>query len=119
MVAVDRFETMRAFVAVVDLRGFAPAARRLRVSPSSVTRMVAALEDHLGARLLHRTTRAVALTETGARYLERARRLLADLADAEASARSERAEPAGRFAVAAPETFGRREVASLVSELVM
>src|SRR5262249_40494640 len=52
---VDRLDAMDAFVAVADLRGFAPAARRLRVSPSTVTRLVAALEERLGARLLRRT----------------------------------------------------------------
>ena len=60
---------MQAFVAVADLRGFAPAARKLGLSPSGVTRLIAALEDRLGARLLQRTTRSVTLTDVGARYL--------------------------------------------------
>ena len=62
---------MQAFVAVADLQGFAPAARKLGLSPSGVTRLIAALEERLGARLLQRTTRKVALTDVGARYLER------------------------------------------------
>ena len=68
---MDRIDAMQAFVAVADLRGFAPAARKLGLSPSGVTRLIAALEDRLGARLLQRTTRSVTLTDVGARYLER------------------------------------------------
>lgn len=106
---------MRAFVGVADLRGFAPAARRLGVSPSAVTRMVAALEAHLGAQLLLRTTRSVTLTDAGARYLERARRILADVAEAESAAQSERAAPTGRLVVTAPRLFGRLHVAPVMS----
>ncbi len=71
---MDRLDAMRAFVSVADLEGFAPAARKLGLSASAVTRLVAGLEEHLGARLLQRTTRSVTLTDVGARYLERARR---------------------------------------------
>ncbi len=105
---------MTAFVAVTERRGFAPAARHLGVSPSTVTRLVASLEEHLSIRLLHRTTRSVTLTPAGARYLERARRVLSDVDEAERTARAERAEPTGRFKVTAPRLFGRREVAPLV-----
>lgn len=114
MVAVDRFQAMTAFVTVADLQGFAAAARRLRLSPSVVTRLVAALEEHLGARLLQRTTRSVTLTDAGARYLERARRIVADLGEAEANAQAERTVPTGRFGVAAPNVFGRLHVAPLM-----
>ena len=71
---MDRIDAMQAFVAVADLQGFAPAARKLGLPPSGVTRLIAALEDRLGARLLQRTTRSVTLTDVGARYLERIRR---------------------------------------------
>ena len=76
---MDRLEAMQTFVAVADLRGFAPAARKLGLSPPAVTRLIAALEDRLGVRLLQRTTRKVALTDAGVRYLERIRRILADI----------------------------------------
>ena len=76
---MDRIDAMQALVAVADLQGFAPAARKLGLSPSGVTRLIAALEDRLGARLLQRTTRSVTLTDAGTRYLERARRILADV----------------------------------------
>jgi DNA-binding transcriptional LysR family regulator len=66
---MDRIDAMNAFVTVAELRGFAPAARRLRVSPSAITRLVAGLEEHLAIRLLRRTTRSVAMTYDGARYI--------------------------------------------------
>jgi DNA-binding transcriptional LysR family regulator len=109
---MDRLDAMRAFVTVSDLHGFAPAARQLRLSPSAVTRVIAALEDHLGTRLLQRTTRSVALTDAGARFLERSRRILADVAEAEATAQAERTSPTGRFVLSAPNVFGRLHVAS-------
>lgn len=115
---MDRFIAMTAFVAVAELRGFAAAARRLRISPPVVTRLVAALEEQLSIRLLQRTTRSVALTDAGARYLEQARRILADLDEAERAARAERSEPGGRLAITAPEVFGRREVVPLVSDFL-
>src|SRR5882762_2415595 len=103
---MDRLDAMITFVAVCDANGFAAAARRLGMSPSVVTRQVAALEEHLGARLLQRTTRAVGLTEPGTLYLERARRILAELDEAELSAQSERAEPRGKLSISAPLLFG-------------
>ncbi|KIZ36415.1 MULTISPECIES: LysR family transcriptional regulator [Rhodopseudomonas] len=112
---MDRLDAMTAFVAVADLHGFAPAARKLGLSPSGVTRLIAALEDRLGARLLQRTTRSVTLTDIGARYLERARRILADIEEAEASAGAERTQPSGRLVVSAPVGFGRLHVAPLMS----
>src|SRR5260370_22648690 len=112
---MDRTDAMAAFVAVADLHGFAPAARKLGLSPSGVTRLIAALEDGLGARLLQRTTRWVALTDVGARYLERARRILADVEEAEISAQAERMAPSGRLVVSAPIGFGRIHVSPVMS----
>ena len=112
---MDRIDAMQAFVAVADLHGFAPAARKLGLSPSAVTRLIAALEDRLGARLLQRTTRQVALTDIGARYLERARRILADVEEAEGAAEGERIRPSGRLVVSAPVGFGRLHVSPVMS----
>jgi DNA-binding transcriptional LysR family regulator len=113
---MDRLDAMQAFVAVADLQGFAPAARKLGLSPSGVTRLIAALEDRLGARLLQRTTRKVALTDVGTRYLERVRRILADVEEAESSAEGERTRPSGRLVVSAPIGFGRLHVSPLMSD---
>jgi DNA-binding transcriptional LysR family regulator len=112
---MDRIDAMQAFVAVADLEGFAPAARRLKLSPSGVTRLIAALEERLGARLLQRTTRKVALTDTGRHYLERARRILADVEEAERAAEGERTRPSGRLVVSAPLGFGRLHVSPVMS----
>ena len=112
---MDRIDAMQAFVAVADLEGFAPAARKLKLSPPAVTRLVAALEERLGARLLQRTTRSVTLTDAGSRYLERARRILADVEEAERAAEGERTRPSGRLVVSAPLGFGRLHVSPVMS----
>src|ERR1700757_503871 len=112
---MDRIDAMQAFVAVADLEGFAPAARKLKLSPSAVTRLVAALEQRLGARLLQRTTRSPALTDAGTRYLERARRILADVEEAERAAEGECTRPSGRLVVSAPVGFGRLHVSPVMS----
>jgi DNA-binding transcriptional LysR family regulator len=113
---MDRIDAMQAFVAVADLQGFAPAARKLGLSPSGVTRLIAALEERLGARLLQRTTRSVTLTDVGTRYLERIRRILADVEEAERSAEGERIRPSGRLVVSAPIGFGRLHVSPVMSK---
>lgn len=115
---MDRFAALSALVAVVDQGGFAPAARKLGMSPSATTRLVAALEARLRVRLLNRTTRSVSLTDAGSRLLERARRILADLEEAEVMAESESDEPIGRLVVAAPQVFGRMHVAPLICEFM-
>ena len=79
---MDHLQTMAVFVAVADSGGFAPAARRLNMSPPSVTRAVSDLEAKLGARLLHRTTRSVRLTEAGERYLDEVRPAFDRIAEA-------------------------------------
>ena len=112
---MDRIDAMQAFVAVADLEGFAPAARKLGLSPSAVTRLIAALEQRLGARLLQRTTRQVTLTDAGSRYLERARRILADVEEAEQAIEGERTRPGGRLVISAPVGFGRLHVSPVVS----
>jgi len=117
--SMDRIDAMQAFVAVADLRGFAPAARKLGLSPSGVTRLIAALEDRLGARLLQRTTRSVTLTDVGARYLERARRILGDVEEAESAVEGEQTRPGGRLVVSAPVGFGRLHVSPVMSAYLM
>ena len=70
---MDRFQLLSVYVAVAEEQGFAAAARRLSMSPPAVTRCVAALEEHLGVKLLQRSTRHVRVTEAGIRYLEDAK----------------------------------------------
>lgn len=111
---MDRLDTLALFVAVAEENGFGAAARRLGRSPAAVTRAVAELEERLGARLFNRTTRAVVLTDSGLRYLDQARRLLADYADFERSAVGELEEPRGRLTLTAPILFGRLHVLPIV-----
>lgn len=115
---MDRLHSMQVFVAVADTAGFAPAARKLRLSPPAVTRAIAALEDRLGTRLLHRTTRQVRLTEAGQRFLEDCRRILADLDEAEEAAAGAHRTPSGRLAVTASTQFGRMYVAPLLLDFL-
>lgn len=112
---MDRLQAMRAFVAVSDHNGFAPAARMLGMSPPAVTRAVAALEELYGTQLLRRTTRIVRLTDAGSRLLQDCRRILELVDEAEASVRGARSEPRGRIVVTAPTMFGRLYVAPLLA----
>lgn len=107
---MDRLQQMQVFIAVAEEEGFAAAARRLKQSAPAVTRAVAGLEEHLGIKLLSRTTRLVRTTEAGQRYLEDARRVLAELEAAEEAAAGVNAEPRGLLSVTAPVMFGRRYV---------
>lgn len=101
----DRFEDMRALVAVVAAGGFAGGAERLGVAKSAVSRRIRELEDRLGARLLDRTTRCVQLTEAGREFHERAVALLAGLDAAEEAASSASGQLKGRIRIAAPVSF--------------
>src|SRR5262245_3251214 len=115
---MDRLDAMRAFVAVAEARGFAAAARRLALSPPAVTRGIAMLEARVGARLLHRTTRVVRLTEAGDRYLRDCKRILAEIDDAEAAVAGIQTELRGDLAVTASAAFGRLHVAPLVLDFL-
>lgn len=113
---MDRLEAMAAFAAVADRRSFSSAARHLKLPAPAVTRLVAGLEQHLGVALLRRTTRTVSLTDAGARYLERVRRILSETDEAESAAQAELATPSGRLVVSAPLTFGRIHIGPLMAE---
>jgi len=111
---VDRFSSLKIFVAVGEEQSFAAAARRLALSPPAVTRAVSALEQALGVKLLQRTTRIVRLTETGARYLLDCKRVLSELEDADQAASGAQAEVRGTLAITASVLFGRAFVAPLL-----
>lgn len=113
---MDRLQGMRVFVRVAESGGFAGAARALAMSPAAVTRAVAALEALIGARLFIRTTRSVKLTEAGGRYLEDCRRILAEIAEAEAAAAGSTATPTGVLTLTAPVQFGRLYVLPVVTD---
>jgi DNA-binding transcriptional LysR family regulator len=108
---MNKLVAMRVFTQVVDAGGFAAAARRLNLSPPAITRQIAELEEHLGIRLINRTTRRIALTDAGAAYLERARQILVDVEEAEAQAHWSNAAPAGHLRVLAPPAFAVHQLA--------
>jgi DNA-binding transcriptional LysR family regulator len=112
---MDRLDAMRVFVAALDEGSLAGAGRRLGRSPAAVTRAVAFLEGHVGVQLLHRTTRALRLTEAGERYASTCQRVLTDLEEADISAAGERAAPRGLLTITAPVMFGTHILRPIVT----
>jgi DNA-binding transcriptional LysR family regulator len=108
---MDQLRALRVFERVVAEGSFAGAARAMDLTPPLVTRTLAELEQHLGARLLNRTTRRIALTEIGQAYLERARRVLAELDDADALAGATSRQPRGTLRVLCPPAFAVHQLA--------
>lgn len=104
---MDLFHCMSAFARVVEAGSFARAAETLEISRAIVTTRVMQLESHLGVRLLHRTTRRIALTDEGRAYYERCVRVLGDVAEAEESLSNAQASPRGRLRVDVPVAFAR------------
>lgn len=115
---MDRLRTLRTFICVAEHASFAEAGRRLNMSPTTVTRTIAALEKSLGVQLLMRTTRSVRLTEEGALFLERCRAGLAEIDGAIDSVRSGHSTPRGTLTVTAPVMFGQLHVLPMVTELL-
>jgi len=108
---MDQLRAMRVFARVVEEGGFAKAARALDAAPPVVTRLVAELESHLGARLLNRTTRSIALTEVGEAYLEKVRSILIDIEEAEALASEATTEPRGHVRILCPPAVAVHQLA--------
>jgi DNA-binding transcriptional LysR family regulator len=103
---MDRIDAMKVFVAAVDEGSLAGAGRRLRRSPAAVSRAIAFLEHHVGAELLHRTTRSLKLSEAGQRYAAACRRILTELEEADILAGGERTAPRGTLTITAPVVTG-------------
>lgn len=104
---MDRFHLMSVFVAVVEAESLIGGARKLHMSPSAVTRAVAALEERLGVKLLTRTTRHVRMTQAGEKYYEDAKRVLVLADEADDAVLGLKAEARGLLTVTAPVLFGR------------
>ena len=111
---MDRLQSMRVFERVVSEGGFAAAARALDLSPAVVTRLVADLEEHLGTRLLHRTTRRLSLTEAGEAYVERVRAILQDIDEAHNLASAHTQDLAGVLRILAPPLLATHVLAPLL-----
>lgn len=110
----DPLHEMSVFVKVVSAGSLSAAARELGLSPAVVSRRLAGLEARLGARLIHRTTRRLHLTDEGASYFESCSRILAEVEEADDTASAGRVEPQGVLKVALPASFGHQHVAPLV-----
>jgi len=113
---MDRLSELECFVRVVEHGGFTAAAQSLRITPSAVSKLLARLEDRLGVRLLHRTTRRIALTAEGRVYHEQARTILAELAAADASVGGSDREPRGQLRLSLPHGFGMAQIVPLIPD---
>lgn len=109
---------MQLFVRASDLGSFAAVAQQLGVARSVVTRRIAALENHLGVKLLARSTRKLSLTSEGADYLEHCRAILALVDQAEAGIADERSRPRGRIRLSVPLSYGLRRLTPILAEFV-
>ena len=108
---MDQLKAMKVFARVIEEGGFAKAARALDMAPPVVTRMVAELENHLGARLLNRTTRSIALTEVGEQYLEKVRGILASVEESELLASDATKVPRGHLRLLCPPAIAVHQLA--------
>ncbi len=115
---MDPISDMAIFVEVVSAGSLSEAGRHLGLSPAVVSKRLARLEDRLGARLVHRTTRSLSLTEEGGSYFERCQRILADIEEAEASVRQGSSAPRGTLKITVPASFGRLHIAPYFSEFM-
>lgn len=115
---MDKLQAMQTFVRVVEAGSFSAVAKEAGSTQSAVSKQVAALERELGAKLLARTTRSLALTEEGERYFEQARRLVAEIAEAEAALDSGHQQLKGWLRVAASVGFGRIKLMPLVQSFL-
>ena len=115
---MDKLKAMTTFVRIVDAGSLTAAATSLNQSTASVVRALAALEAHLGARLLNRSTRRLALTEEGEEYLTWSRRMLCEFDLIEHRFDARQTDPAGVLRLTAPMEFGHRYVAPLVNEFL-
>jgi len=114
---LDRITGMQVFARVAALGSLSAAARALGMSQTMATKHIAAIEDRLGVKLLHRTTRRLTLTDAGRNYLEAAERILVEIEDADAAAAAETTHVGGTLRLNAPVSFGIREIAPLLPEL--
>jgi len=115
---MDGFSAIPVFVTVVETGGFSPAARKLGISKSAVSKRIAQLEEHLGVQLLYRTTRRLSLTEAGERYFEDALKAVIHANHAEDSVTQLQTEPRGRLKINTPMSFGRLHIAALIPKFM-
>lgn len=113
---MDRPGEMAVFVRVVEAGGFSAAARASGLTPSAVSKLIGRLEDRLGARLLHRTTRSISLTHEGVAFYQRSVRILRDIDEAEQAISQLHAAPSGRLRVSAAVAFATYQIVPVIPE---
>jgi DNA-binding transcriptional LysR family regulator len=115
---MDRFEAMKVFVIAAEEGSLAAAGRRLKRSPAAISRAIASLEGRIGTELLHRTTRALKLSEAGDRYVVACRRVLADLEEADMLAAGDGATPRGLLTLSAPPIYGEEVLRPILDDFL-
>jgi DNA-binding transcriptional LysR family regulator len=115
---MDRLETMSLLVAVAEAGSLSAASRKLRIPLPTVSRKISELEAHLNTRLLMRSTRRLALTDSGAAYVAAVKRILDEVSEAERAASGEHASPRGDLVITAPIVFGRLHVLPVIAEFL-
>lgn len=115
---MDRIDALHAYVRLVECRSFTQVARELRITQSTVSKWISALEEDVGVHLLDRTTRSLHVTEQGNGFYERAKEIVAGFEHAVSAAREEQQVVRGRIRLSAPVVFGRRFVVPLVATLL-
>ena len=115
---MDRIDSMRLFVRVAELGSFSAVAQQMNVERSVVTRKIAALEAHLGAKLLARSTRRLSLTSAGAPYLEKCREILSLVESAEADLTDNRQAPRGHIRITLPFSFGIHQLMPMFGDFM-
>ena len=111
---MDRFTSIEAFIHTVEENGFSPAARRMGIAVSSVTRLVNQLERHLGTTLLNRSTRKITLTAHGAAFYRQSLAITRQLYEAEEDIRDLDAQPRGLLKISMPVALGRLHIMPIV-----
>jgi DNA-binding transcriptional LysR family regulator len=115
---MDKYQEMRVFAAVIDAGSFVSAADALGISKAAVSRYVSELEQRLGARLIHRTTRKLSLTQEGEVFLARCRDILASIEESEAEISTRSVTASGRLKISVPVSFGIKHLAGLWAEFL-
>ncbi|TFW10401.1 LysR family transcriptional regulator [Oxalobacteraceae bacterium OM1] len=115
---MDRIDAMKVFVAALEAGSLAGAGRKLGRSPAAVSRAIAFLEEHVGAELLHRTTRSLRLSEAGERYAEACRRVLAELEEADLDVLGAKSAPRGTLTLSAPVAAGEEILRPILDDFI-
>jgi DNA-binding transcriptional LysR family regulator len=117
-IMMDRLEAMSMLIKVIENESFSSASKALNVPLPTLSRKISELENQLGVRLLHRTTRKLSLTSSGCNYINACKRIIEQVEEAERSVKGEYSEPRGELVITAPVMFGRLYVLPIVSEFL-